>query len=110
MFSVKARLITGVGMIITGATLNLLTIVPHYMAIAYNKSVIDQYHGPPNVPVDMPMLYAIPPLNYWLIGIGSILIIAGGALILSALVKRRRVSFSAQNCSKKDIGVSYDFH
>ena len=97
MLSVKARAITGIGMVVSGTALNLLTIVPHYMAIAYDRSVMDQYHGPPNVPVNMPLLYAIPPLNYWLIGLGSILIIAGAALLLSLLVKRGRVHSTSPN-------------
>ncbi len=97
MLSVKDRLIAGIGMVISGAALNLLTIVPHYMVIAHNNYVMDQYHGPPNVPINMPLLYNIPPLNYWAIDLGSILIIAGTVLLLSGLVKRSRARFTSPN-------------
>lgn len=81
-----SRIIAGIVSIVAGIALNLMTILPHYAAIAQDQM--------PNLPgpVAGKMLVHIPPINYYMVAAGSALIVLGVALILSGIMRWRRGS------------------
>lgn len=83
----------GVAAIISGFFLNLYAMLPHYYALNYDRSV--GYGMGPGINPGGPVLLAIPPINYFLLVIGTFLIIAGIILIVSNFTGRWKVPTGA---------------
>lgn len=84
-------------MIIAGALLNFMAIWPHYSAAAYDRSV-REISSHLSGPVAGQMIMVIPPINYYLIALGSALLISGLAFMISgARVRGRRASPKSAN-------------
>ena len=83
------RIIPGIFSIMSGITAILYGILPHYYVLAYDRSVMA---GVPHVsgPISIPEIYAIPPINYLLVVLGSALIALGIYLILTGIFRRQR--------------------
>lgn len=77
----KVRILSGIASIIVGIALNTLGIIPHYAAVAQDR--VPYIPGP----VAGKMLVHIPPINYYLIIVGSILIALGIYLLVSGIRK-----------------------
>lgn len=73
------RIIAGTASLVGGIILNIMGILPHYAAIAQDRM--------PNLPgpVAGKMLVHIPPINYYMVGAGIILIAIGIFLTASGI-------------------------
>ncbi len=83
------RIISGIFSIMSGVPAILYGILPHYYVLAYDSSVMA---GVPHVsgPISIPEIYAIPPINYLLVVLGSGLIALGIYLIVTGISRRQR--------------------
>lgn len=79
-------LYSGIISIVAGISTILYGILPHYYQLAVNRNILA--HAPPG-PVNLPAMIAVPPINYPLIALGSVLIGLGVYLIMAGIRKKQ---------------------
>lgn len=87
------KFLAGIASLVLGIVANIHAIIPHYTVQAYDSRVIAGIHS--GVNPGGPVLLAIPPINYLLIGIGCGLIIVGLVLIFSVVFRRASLPLTA---------------
>lgn len=78
------RILSGISSIIAGIVAVLYGIIPHYYQLAVNNSIEAGAPKGPG-PVNLPAMVAIPPINYFLIVVGAILMGIGVYLLLTGI-------------------------
>ncbi|AKA49546.1 hypothetical protein IX51_11060 [uncultured archaeon] len=81
---IRHKIVTGTLLILSGTVVTLYGILPHFIVAAYDKSVIAKIE--PGFHPSTPVLLAIPPISYWVIGIGVVIFVTGMILIASRFV------------------------
>ncbi len=81
------RIISGIASIFAGISATLYGILPHFLQMENNRSILANAPSGPG-PVYLPAMVAIPPISYPLIIFGSVLIGLGIYLIFTGIWRR----------------------
>lgn len=88
------KILAGAVLTACGVVLNLVTLIPHYATLSYDRSVLSGVHGGNGI-YNLPALYNVPPVNYYLVTLGTVIIVFGVALLISGIVAYRNLHRNA---------------